>query len=309
MLAQDAQSSPEEGNMVAEATQQAFGKQQALAQHAQGSQTKQERFACIMQRILITTDLQNIKMKTMKIDSIHTPHLQNGEHFTFMSEVQHSISANDPAGIDIAEAFTSFQTALAGEDLSFKKVQKSDITKDLVDADRQRDAVVAGFKSQVGSLQKHFDNSISSAAYRIQLLLDTYGNLSTQSYDNETANLKNLMQELYGKYAADVATLGLGGWMLQMETLNNNFDSLMKERYAQSSDKSTVNSLRSARIDTDKAYGSMRDRLNAAIVFNGEAKYAKAATELNAIIKRYNDILTQRKGRSGSTGKNAPTPN
>jgi hypothetical protein len=73
----------------------------------------------------------------MKIDSINTPHLQNGEHFTFMSEVQHSISANKPVGIDIAGAFAALQTALAGEDLSFKKVQKSDITKDLVAADRQ----------------------------------------------------------------------------------------------------------------------------------------------------------------------------
>lgn len=247
----------------------------------------------------------------MKIDSINTPHLQNGEHFSFMSEVQHSISSNDPAGIDIAEAFAAFQTALAGEDLSFKKVQKSDITKDLADADRQRDAVVVGFRSQVGSLQRHFDNSISSVAYRIQILLDTYGNLSTQSYDNETANLKNLVQELSGKYATDVATLGLGGWVSQMEALNNNFDSLMKERYAQDSDKSTVNSLRSARIGTDTAYAAMRERLNAAIVFNGEAKYSKAATDLNAIIKRYNDILAQRKGRTGSspaTDENAPAP-
>ncbi|MDR2908036.1 MAG: hypothetical protein LBU91_08630, partial [Bacteroidales bacterium] len=46
---------------------------------------------------------------------------------------------------------------------------------------------------------------------------------------------------------------------------------------------------------TDKAYMALRNRINAGITFNGEAKYRDFVLNLNAHIDRYNSALARRR--------------
>ena len=234
----------------------------------------------------------------MNVNYLLLPGLQNGEHFMFMSEVSHVIETNDPTTIDLVNNYIQFNRALQGEDIAYKKVQKSSITKDLNEKDSERDNLLRSFRSLVSSSQQHFNKDKAAAAYRLILQIDAYGNLSAQSYENETANVYNLLQDLESKHSADIATLGLGAWITEIETVNKDFDQLMKSRYSESAEQAEIGSLRDARLETDKAYNAMKERLNAAIIFNGEDKYRKTVTELNVIIKRYNDIIARRKGSS-----------
>lgn len=237
----------------------------------------------------------------MKIKTIDLPRLQNGEHFMFMDEVRNIIAANDPAAIDVAEVFASFQTAFQNEDTAYKQVQKSAITKDLTDADNERDTVLRGFRWMIYAQQRHFDPIISDAAYRVMVVLDSYGDLATQSYENETANVINLLQDLKGELAAYVKTLGLEPWCAKIEEVNTACDTLMKLRYAESSKRAVIATMRESRLAVDAAYKELLKRLYAAAVFNGEAKYAKTMAELDVVLKRYKDIVARRKGTADKT--------
>lgn len=240
----------------------------------------------------------------MKIESLNLHNLQNSEHFQFMSEVSHVIESNNPQNIDVDAEYNTFGQALKTEDEAYKQVQKSAITKTLSEADAECDTMLRGFRSQVSAQQKHFNPTISAAAYRLFVLLDSYGDLSKQSYETQTANTFNLLQDLKGKYADDVTVLGLNEWVTEIERSLKAFDALMKSRYAESAEKAEVTTLRMVRLDTDKAYKAMSERLNAAIVFNGETKYSKTVTELNVLVKRYKDIVARRKGFAASQKEN-----
>lgn len=236
----------------------------------------------------------------MKVNAIRLLSLQNSEHFLFISEVLHIAESNNPPAIDMEAAYEELKQALTDEDTAYKMVRKSAITKDLNKADAECDAMLRGFRSQVTAQLKHFNSTISSAAYRVVILLDTYGNLAAQSYEKQTADTLNLLQELKGKYVDDIAALGLSEWVAEIERLLKHFDTLIKNRYAESAEKAEVSKLRTARDASDIAYKALRERLNAAIIFNGETKYSKIVTELNIVVKRYNDILARRKGTAAA---------
>jgi len=51
--------------------------------------------------------------------------------------------------------------------------------------------------------------------------------------------------------------------------------------------------LRECRTKTDAAYRTILERINALIVVEGEPHYAEFVTTLNAVVKRYADILAQ----------------
>jgi hypothetical protein len=52
--------------------------------------------------------------------------------------------------------------------------------------------------------------------------------------------------------------------------------------------------MKAVRRQTDGVYAEVVERVNAAIVLNGEKLYAPFVNELNAFIKHYNNILAQR---------------
>jgi hypothetical protein len=51
------------------------------------------------------------------------------------------------------------------------------------------------------------------------------------------------------------------------------------------------------RKETDQAYKSVVERVNAGIIVEGEGDYVAFVQEVNTLIKEYNDILAQQQGR------------
>jgi hypothetical protein len=232
------------------------------------------------------------------IDVIKSSNLQNAEHFGFMNEVDELVQVHTPEALDVEKEYPEFKKSFTTEDDSFKIVRKSAVTKDVSGADVKRDVVFSGFRTQVKGLRNHFDDSVSSAAYRVTVLIDTYGNLSRETLDKETADIINLLQELKGKYSADIQLLGLTGWVNELEIRNQEFVALMTQRFTEESEKSAFTALRIARIDVDAKYRAMTGRINAGIIFNGPEKYAAFVNDINVRIARYNNTIAQRKGRA-----------
>jgi hypothetical protein len=65
------------------------------------------------------------------------------------------------------------------------------------------------------------------------IVLEHYSGINRKSYDEQTAAIGSLVENLNGDYAADIATLGLEEWVTQLQSANVAFVVLMREPYSE----------------------------------------------------------------------------
>jgi hypothetical protein len=241
----------------------------------------------------------------MKIESVKNYLLSNALHLQFVVAVLNLIKKFGQILSKITAQTEVLQTCVDKEDLCFKVIRKSDISAVKEESDHARDIVILGIKDAVKSLLRHFNANIREAAQRIKIVIDTYDNpkpLTKLPYDAETAVINNLLQEFDGKYASDIQTAGLSDWVEELRTRNKAFDDLTKAYNEQQAEKPPFRPV-DVRKDTDKAYQNIVTVINALIILEGETNYTAFVTEINTLIKHYNDLVAQHQGRL-QAGKN-----
>jgi hypothetical protein len=171
-------------------------------------------------------------------------------------------------------------------DEALKKIVKSEFTAKIHEADKARDEIYVGMTEMNAAALKHFSPEIREAAGRLKIVFDTYGNVASKPLNEETSAIYNILQELQGKYAADVATVGIGQWVGELENRNKAFENLVKERFDETAARTDI-VLREARGKLDEAYRIIAERINALAVVEGEAAYETFIRTLNAVIAKY----------------------
>ena len=246
----------------------------------------------------------------MKIKSIHSNQLRNDEHFQFNTEFKDLVNKFDAAELKIGAQFNDFLALFKQEDEALKKIMKSAFTLDLQDLDKRRDRLFRGIIGISKTALHHFNEEVQEAGRRLKILLDTYGNIARKPMNEATSAIYNILQELNGKYAPDVALMvGLTDWVTELETCNGNFDQLMKNRYEESAMKSDL-VLKECRQKVDEAYQNIVERINALVVIEGEADYKEFIRNLNIVIEKYTVILAHRRGVAAAkkTAVDSPSP-
>jgi hypothetical protein len=233
----------------------------------------------------------------MKCKRFKIKDLRNEEWFQFYSEFKMLVEQYSPSVLNIDALFAIFTVLYADADKALEIIRKSPETEQLVEADNARDTVFRGFADAVKSGLNHFDPAKREAARRLQIVFDHYGNIARKSYDAETASIYNFIQEMNDAYAADVAALGLGDWVTQLNDDNQAFEKLMETRYTETGGKTGLR-MNDVRKETDRNYLDMLDRIDASILLNGDAQYAPFVNALNVRADRYAGIIAMRKGRN-----------
>ncbi len=242
----------------------------------------------------------------MELNALKLKDLRNEEHSQFNLDFTMLVTQYTPAALGIELKYPAYQAAFAMETQALNVVQGSVITDELFVADSERDNTASGLTGTIKSALNHFNPEVRAAASRLKLLLDTYGNLATKPYDQETAAITKLVSELEGSYAADVATLGVGGWVAELKARNNAFDSLKNIRYDENGAKPQQN-LKLARQETDLAYRAIVKRINALIEVNGDTVYSGFVTAVNQRVEHYQLVLAQRQGRNAKAKEDEGT--
>lgn len=243
----------------------------------------------------------------MKIKEFALSRLRNEEHFQFLTSFRDLVEVSNPVNLKIEVLFGTFPPAYANELEALNIIRKNAISDDLIEADDVRDNVFRGMCDAVKSSLNHFNAEVRAAAKRLQVVLDTYGNLAAKSYDAETGALNSLINDFTGTYAADVATVGLTGWVTELAAKNKAYDDLKNQRYSDEASK-TILRMREERVKTDALYHQLVERINALIVVEGEAAYAGFASELNKRIEGYDNTLSLRRGK-GKKASDTPAAN
>ena len=233
----------------------------------------------------------------MKINSIYNGRQRNNEHFQFHTEFKDLVNEVGAEMINCEDQFSAYIACYNDEDIAFQKIVKSAITKQIEDADKPRGNTLRGMIATNKASLKHFNNDVSSAARRIKIVFDTYGNISSKPINEETSAIYNLLQELNDNYSSDMQKVGIKPWATQLEIENKIVEALIKQRVDEQSTKSELK-MKETRGKVDTAYNIFVDRINAFIVIEGIASYEIFVRKLNIIIDKYNLLMAQRRGIS-----------
>jgi hypothetical protein len=235
----------------------------------------------------------------MKISRVHLVNLRNDEHFQYHTEFKDLITKHNADALKISAQFAPYLTLYEKEDEGIKKIRKSALTAEIHDADKARDAIWHGMIKTNTVALKHFDPEVQEAAKRLKVLFDTYGKVALKPLNEQTSALYNILQDLHGKYAADMAAAGLKPWVEELAARNAAFDKLMKERYDEAALKTDI-VVKEARAALDESYHSLLERLAALMVLEGPAEYEQFIRALNIITEKYAATLARRHGKKKS---------
>jgi len=232
----------------------------------------------------------------MEIKTLSLTSLTNEDHFKFMTDANGLIVISTAVALSIVTEYNLYSDLLPKEQEALNFVRKSTLSDKLLDADIVRDTTLKGMKKVIEGGLKHFKPAVRNAAQRLMVLLDTDGNIPAKAYDKESAAIIKLISDLKGTYAADVALLGIGEWVIELEANNNAFDALMIGRYNEQDDKTRLR-MKEVRREMDVAYRAITKRINALIVVNGETAYTDFVNKLNLRIDAYKNAMTRHNGK------------
>lgn len=244
-----------------------------------------------------------------EIYDINIQRMNNGAHFTFVSNILARAEADTAVKGKASELVSNFKAAVAAEDEALKISQKSLLTDEIAQADSDRDALYAGYKKAVeGFLAMPIADMAQAAKILSQHIKDYKINTADQ-LDKETGLLVNFISDLEDKYAAQVAKLGLTAFVTNLKEANERVRTLTLQRTNEKIGI-TVGALKTARTASDDAYRALVKMVNALALVFGEKDYTAFIDYVNTEITHYKrEVIGQKvKAPSTSGGSSVTTP-
>ena len=240
-----------------------------------------------------------------EIYDINIQRMNNGAHFTFVSNILARAEADTAIKGKASELVSNFKAAVAAEDEALKISQKSLLTDEIAKADSDRDALYAGYKKAVeGFLAMPIADMAQAAKILSQHIKDYKINTADQ-LDKETGLLVNFISDLEDKYAAQVAKLGLTAFVTNLKEANERVRTLTLQRTNEKIGI-TVGALKAARTASDDAYRALVKMVNALALVYGEKDYTAFIDYANTEITHYKrEVLNQKASAPSTSGSSA----
>ena len=240
-----------------------------------------------------------------EIYDINIQRMNNGAHFTFVSNILARAEADTAVKEKASELVSNFKTAVSTEDEALKISQKSLLTDEIAKADSDRDALYAGYKKAVeGFLAMPIADMAQAAKILSQHIKDYKINTADQ-LDKETGLLVNFISDLEDKYAAQVAKLGLTAFVTNLKEANERVRTLTLQRTNEKIGI-TVGALKTARTASDDAYRALVKMVNALALVFGEKDYTAFIDYVNTEITHYKrEVLGQKASAPSTSGNSA----
>ena len=240
-----------------------------------------------------------------EIYDINIQRMNNGAHFTFVSNILARAEADTTVNGKASELVSNFKTAVSAEDEALKISQKSLLTDEIAKADSDRDALYAGYKKAVEAFLAMPIADMAQAAKILSQHIKDYKINTADQLDKETGLLVNFITDLEDKYAAQVAKLGLTAFVTNMKEANERVRTLTLQRTNEKMGVS-VGALKTARTASDNAYRALVKIVNALALVFGEKDYAPFIDYVNTEITHYKrEVLGQKSSAPSTSGSSS----
>ena len=242
--------------------------------------------------------------------TINLSRQKNEVHAQFHETVVMLIENVTPSALGIEALYQFYRPAFNNELDALDIITKSEFTEQISEQDRVRDSIFRGFSDAVKSYRNHFDATYRVAANKLWNVFLHYGNIAGKTLDAQTATVNDILREFQKPELVDALNiLQLNEWKDKMDEENQKFQQLMMDRYNEAVGKTTFR-MQTARVETDKYYRAiLADLNNKLLIGNNDQVFNDFIIELNAIIKRYKDILAQEFGRKNKIETTEQAPN
>jgi hypothetical protein len=233
----------------------------------------------------------------LKINALYSRAFPNDLHMQSVTEIKNLTQSHNPAVLGIANQHDEFVLWYNRENKAFEYVRRSEYTAEKEKVDHDRDLTYTGMFDYVKASTNHYEPAIAVSARRLMLVVESSNSperIIDLPYDAKTASVNALINNLYAQ-PADIAQIGLQGWLTALQTKNNAFETLALQHINTTVGKPEYNMINSRR-GIEKAMHTMFNCINALIIMNGETAYTDYVNALNAIIKHYNDVNATRLG-------------
>jgi hypothetical protein len=205
----------------------------------------------------------------MRVIRFNVSHLRNEEWFRFYTEFKTLTESTGASTLEIDALFTPFLTYYSRADRLLEVLRKNAYTKQIEDADKERDRIFSGLYGTVKLARNQPDAAKRQAAESLIILLEHYKNLLLRGgYSEESGAIYNLLQDLSGNYAACVSLLGLSEWAAALHEAEDHFLALYGERHSENADKPKAE-LAKVRSYADRYYVNMMNQLDIVLLASG----------------------------------------
>ena len=242
-----------------------------------------------------------------EIYDINIQRMNNGAHFTFVSNILARAEADTAVKGKASELVSNFKVAVAAEDEALKISQKSLLTDDITKADSDRDALYAGYKKAVEAFLAMPIADMAQAAKVLAQHIKDYKINTAGQLDKETGLLVNFITDLEDKYSAQVAKLGLTAFVTNLKEANERVRMLTLQRTNEKMGV-TVGALKTARTASDDAYRALVKMVNALALVFGEKDYTAFIDYVNTEVTHYKREVIGQKAKAPSTSDSTSTP-
>ena len=237
-----------------------------------------------------------------KINSIDPTRFGNAAHILFVRTAVGRAEACEALKTKATEELKALKKALEKEDELFVQSQKDLTTDDMKEADKRRDVLYRALKKAVEAAVDFPVKASSDAGIRLRQLLKDHEIDPKMQLDKETSLLMNLTADLKGKFADDVALLGLTPLVVELAQSNDLFYKLAEARIDNQA-LVVLGQMKVLRAASDEAYRVLVRKTNALAVIEGEAVYADFIDKMNAEIKHYKEQAMSRPSKPAGEKK------
>ncbi|MBD5426470.1 MAG: hypothetical protein HDR38_02800 [Treponema sp.] len=238
-----------------------------------------------------------------EIQSIFLGNMNNAAHFLFVSNMAGRAEKDSAVAEKCAAQVAALRAAVTAEDESLQISAKSLTTDKIAAADRLRDQLYAGYKKAVAGYAGFPVESLADAAKVLQQHIKDYKIDVQAQLDKETGLLVNFIQDLEGKYKAQVEALSLGAFVEKLKAANEEVRELTGQRTDERSAK-TAGALKAARVASDEAYRLLTMHVNAHALIEGDADYAAFIDYANTEIEHFKqEVLGGSKKKSAASAE------
>jgi hypothetical protein len=224
-----------------------------------------------------------------KIVSAHLIYYRNEAHYGLMAAFRGLLDRFEAVKSVVAATLGDFVNLLALEGSLVDSARANSYTQPIAEADHRVDRTLTGIGEVVAAGLHHFDPAVVAAARALHSRLSAFGRIAGKAYEEEEVAVQRLLEELHGAYAAQVAALGLRGWVAELEAASAEFKALMQRRFEEAAGKPKER-LPAVRRQVDVAYHAMADRISAAATVSDDpARYSEFIDLLNVEIAYFNE--------------------
>ena len=243
-----------------------------------------------------------------EIYDINIQRMNNGAHFTFVSNILARAEADTAVKGKAADQVNNLKAAVSAEDEALKISQKSLLTDEIAKADNDRDALYAGYKKAVEAFLAMPIADMAQAAKVLAQHIKDYKINTADQLDKETGLLVNFITDLENKYSAQVAKLGLTAFVTNMKEANERVRTLTLQSTNEKMGV-TVGALKAARTASDTAYRALVKMVNALALVLGEKDYTAFIDYVNTEVTHYKREVIGQKAKAPSTSGDSSVTN